>query len=76
MTDLADLISLNRARERAEVEEQRRTQEIATQVPARVHCCSTLLSANQEFETENETPAGPIPGISVASGTIFHRSDD
>jgi hypothetical protein len=57
-------------------QEQRRAQEIAAEVPARAHSCSTLLSANQEFETENETPGGPIPGISVVSGTIFHRSDD
>jgi hypothetical protein len=76
MTDLADLISQKRARESAEAEEQRRAQEIATQVPARVHSCSTLLSANQEFEIEDETPAGPTPGISVARGTIFHRSGD
>jgi hypothetical protein len=76
MTNLADLISQNRARERAEVEEQPRTQEIAAQMPARAHSCSTLLTANQEFETDSETLAGPIPGISVAPGTIFHRSDD
>jgi hypothetical protein len=76
MTDLAGLIRQKRARERAEAEEQRRAREIVAEVPARVHSCSTLLSANQEFEVEDETPVGPIPGISVVSGTVFHRSDD
>jgi hypothetical protein len=57
-------------------QEQRRAQEIAAQVPARAHSCSTLLSANQEFNIEHETQVGPIAGISVARGTIFHRGDD
>jgi hypothetical protein len=56
-------------------QEERHAHDIAAPTPTQVHSCSTLLAANQEFATENETPADSIPE-SIVSDTIFHRGDD